>query len=225
MPSQGQLFYWRVRGIDDPQGVEGIYSDADPIADDNQGYKFVYSAGVVNQLSPTNGDTNVAVPTLRWAPSQDAQRYDVTIYDKIGVKVTGEVTSALSWTPSDLLDPVADGPFSWGVTAIDADGHRTPLGAPTTFNLGAPPPAGPSPIPTTATEQVTSRFPELSWTPVTGAKYYKLRVSETPGFYLLESATDVLARHLEYPSVTDDGTYFLRPGPTPGGSRPSTTAA
>ncbi len=212
MPSQGQLYYWRVKGIDDPKGVQGIYSDADPVAPNNQGYKFVYDAGVVNRLSPAHGDINVAVPTLRWAPSQDAQKYDVTIYNKFGGEIDGATTSALSWTPANALDPVADGPFSWTVTAIDADGNRTPLPAGRPFNLGSPPPAGALPLPTAATETVTSRFPQLSWTPVTGATYYKLRVSETPGFALPESTTDVLARHLAYPSVTDDGTYFLRPG-------------
>ena len=43
--SRDSLTYWRVRAIDDPTGVEGIYSDADPIEGDNQGHKLVYDAG------------------------------------------------------------------------------------------------------------------------------------------------------------------------------------
>ncbi|HEX5089726.1 MAG TPA: Ig-like domain repeat protein [Nocardioides sp.] len=211
MPNQGQLTYWRVRAIDDPLGVEGIYSDANAAMPDNQAYKVVYSSGVVNRLSPANGDLNVAVPTFRWSPSQDAQRYEVDVYDKNGNHADGVTTSALSWTPEDTLDP-AEGPFSWSVAAIDADGHPSPVNTSWTFNVGAPPASGPVPVPTTATEQVTSRFPQLSWTPVTGASYYRLRVSETPGFTLPESTTNVLGRRLENPSVTDDGSYFLRPG-------------
>ena len=82
MPNQGQLTYWRVRAIDDPLGVEGIFSDANAAMPDKQAYKVVYSSGVVNRLSPANGDLNVAVPTFRWSPSQDAQRYEVDVYDK-----------------------------------------------------------------------------------------------------------------------------------------------
>ena len=211
MPVQGAVRYWRVRAVDDPQGVEGIYSDADPVAPDNQAYKVVYSAGVVNRLSPANGDLDVAVPTLRWSPSQDAEQYEVEIYDKFGNPETGTTTSALSWTPGEKLAS-ALGPFSWSVSAIDADGHHSPIDTSWTFNVGAPPTSGPTPTPTVATEQITSRFPQLSWTPVTGATYYKLRVSETPGFTLPENTTGVLGRHLEYSSVSDDGTYFLRPG-------------
>ena len=45
---------------------------------------------------------NVAVPTLRWSPSQDAEEYDVVIYDKFGNPETDATsTSALSWTPPE----------------------------------------------------------------------------------------------------------------------------
>lgn len=211
MPFQGQTTYWRVKALDEPRGVEGIFTtDADPGTAGNQPAKFVYSSGVVQRLSPEDGEV-VDVPSLRWAPSQDAEQYDVRIYDSGLNELTSTTTSALSWTPWSRLDP-ADGPFFWSVAAVDGDGHKSPILRDQVFNLVPPGTGGVSPVPTTTSEPVTSRFPQLSWTPVANAQYYKLRVSETPGFTLPESADELLGRRLQYPSVTDNGEYFLRPG-------------
>ena len=82
----------------------------------------------------------------------------------------------------------------------------------------APITAGPSPLTPLplASGQITSRFPALAWQPRASTAdnpvYYKLRVSETPGYSLSESTTPILAKKLFYPAVTDLSTYFLRPG-------------
>ena len=222
MPFQGVTTYWRVRAFDQPLGVEGIYSDADPDLLGTQPGKFVYSSGVVARQSPTNG-ASVSVPTLRWAPSREAQKYDVVVYYPNGDEADSATTSALSWTPTEELLP-EDGPYRWTVTAVDGDNHHSPTPALWTFNVVAPPTtsAAPDPLPGVF-EPVLFRFPQLAWEPVTDAYYYKLRVSDTPGFVLPENATDVLGTELHSASVTDWGTFFLRPGTTPGGSTPTTT--
>lgn len=40
MPSQGSVYYWKVRAIDDPSGAQGIYSEI---------HAFVYDSGVVSR--------------------------------------------------------------------------------------------------------------------------------------------------------------------------------
>ena len=90
-------------------------------------YKFVYNSGVVNRLSPANGDNDVAVPTLRWAPSQDAEEYDghrstTTVGEARRGDDVGPVLDAVGGSR-----PGADGPFTWTVSAIDGDGHHSPV--------------------------------------------------------------------------------------------------
>ena len=79
---------------------------------------------------------------------------------------------------------------------------------------GADPTATGTPLTPLAgvTEPATERFPQLSWQPLTGAAYYKVQVSETPGYWLPESATAFLSQHNLYPTATDLSTYFDRPG-------------
>jgi hypothetical protein len=210
-PDQGQAYYWRVKALDLPKNVEGIYSDTDPVAPGNQAGRFTYDSGPVQLTAPANGAT-VEVPTLRWNPQRDAQKYKVIIQAG-GVTVDTIDTSALSYTPSERLDP-EDGPYYWTVQAIDGDNRVSPRYTGRTFQTTEAITEGQDPLtPLPAdVEPVSWRFPRLAWQPMDGVDYYRLRVSETPGFVLSPSATPVLNRELSYPSVTDDSTYFLRPG-------------
>jgi hypothetical protein len=215
MPSQGQSFFWRVKALDLPKGVEGIYSDTDPLTVGNQAGRFVYDSGPVQLTSPANdpsGASPLDVPTLRWNPAETAERYRVIIEGDQGVVVDTN-TYALSYTPSDRLDP-AQGPYYWTVQAVDADNHTSPRYSGRWFQVTATTPGGVEPLEPLAidSEPVGMRFPSLSWQPLEGAHHYKLSVSETPGFVLPESATPVLARELEYAAVTDNSSYFMRPG-------------
>lgn len=215
VPNQGTTTYWRVRAFDGPKGVNGVYSETG---------HFVYDSGRIQRIAPVNGST-VTVPTFRWQPSQDANRYRIRV-DGPGGSMTA-TTSGLSWTPTEALpsdneevDPDGDPDlFTWELTAIDGNGKASP-----TYPMGSvyvregPAPEGASPLTPLPQEsgQLTSRFPALSWQPVDSTVdtpvYYKLRVSETPGYVLPESATAILSAKLYYPAVTDLSTYFLRPG-------------
>jgi hypothetical protein len=214
-PPQGSTFYWKVRAIDGPTNVNGVFSERG---------QFVYDSGRIQPISPANGST-VAVPTFRWQPSPDANAYRITVTGAAGS--VSATTSALSWTPADLLpseddevDPArAPDSFSWQITAIDGDGRLSPTFTGGTVRVLEPPiAAGASPLTPLplASGQITSRFPALAWQPVASTVdapvYYKLRVSETPGYVLPESATPILSAKLAYPAVTDLSTYFLRPG-------------
>jgi hypothetical protein len=214
-PSQGTTTYWRVRPIDGPANVNGVYSDAG---------RFVYDSGRIQPISPVGVDP-VAVPTFRWQPSPDANAYKITVTGAAGT--VDATTSALSWTPTALLpsDSDRDDPdrepdsFTWKITAIDGDGRQSPTFTGGTVDvLEAPLAAGPSPLTPLPLEsgQISSRFPALAWQPIGSSVespvYYKIRVSETPGYVLPESASPILSAKLAYPAVTDLSTYFLRPG-------------
>lgn len=215
MPSQGALYYWRVRAFDDPRGVAGIYSSTG---------QFVYNKGQVQQLSPASGAT-VTSPTLTWAPMDGIERYIVNISNSAGVVQSIE-TQALSWTPaealpsdSDELDPDRNpDAFTWTVIGKSSNGMLTPTYSGRPFLLReAPIAAGASPLtplPVVA-GSVPWRFPSLSWQPYPSTAaapvYYVLKVSETPGFSLPSNATGVLSARLSYPAVTDWGNYFLSP--------------
>jgi hypothetical protein len=203
MPAQGLIHYWRLRGIDDPSGVEGLFSDI---------RRFIYSSGTVTQLTPGAGEV-VAVPTLRWAAAQDAVKYEVTINDA-GNSETTITTHALSVTPS--LDP-ADGPFTWRVQAIDNNGGLSPkptAGRP--FSIAGAPddtPAAPlTPLTGTSADPATTRFPTLSWEPLDGAAYYKVSIGvHGSDFFFDPRHTPFLGQKHEFPAATDTGTAFLTP--------------
>ena len=215
MPPQGVPRFWRVHALDAAKGVIGLFSDVSTV---------VYDSGNITPISPANGST-VTVPTFRWQPSLNANKYTITVVGAAG-SVT-KTTSALSWTPTDLLptDSDTDDParvkdrFEWSVSAIDANGHGSPTSiAGVVFVNEAPVPAGASPLTPLpmASGQLTSRFPALAWQPMASTVdnpiYYRLVMSETPGFIINSGTTPILATKLAYPAVTDLGTYFLKPG-------------
>ena len=214
-PTQGSVVYWRVKPLDRPTGTEGIFSDTDPDQPDNQAGRFVYDSGFVTLLSPASGavlDNNINLPTLRWSPQVDAQQYDVEIRNASGNVVSSVTTSALSWTPYDLLD-ATQGPFRWTVVAVDGDGRRSPkLSAGRQFTLTTAAPGGTplAPLPGSY-EPVGFRVPSLTWNGIAGASYYRLHVAEA-GYQFGQNATDVLGRNLAYPSVTDPSRFFVKPG-------------
>jgi large repetitive protein len=216
MPRQGVPVYWRVKSLDRPTTTEGLFSDTDPIEPDNQAGRFVYDSGRVNLISPADGaplDNTNNLPALRWSPSTDAAQYDVEILNNAGNQVAFATTSALSYTPSDKLVP-SQGPFRWTVVAVDADGKRSPKYQGRTFSLTDETPVfSGSPLDPVSggPEPVNTRVPRLRWNPMPGAAYYRLRVSEA-GYTFPINATPVLSRHLSYPSVTDDSTFFVKPG-------------
>ncbi|RYB95503.1 hypothetical protein EUA93_14830 [Nocardioides oleivorans] len=214
IPAQGTTVYWRVRALDNPRGVNGVYS---------QTGRFVYDSGQVQPLAPADGAT-VSVPTLRWAPSQDANRYYVEVTSAYGsASIT---TSALSWTPTEILPSDSDTQdpdrlpdyFTWKIHAIDGDGRRSPTYGAGSFYLRESQTAGASPLTPIAQipGQISSRFPVLAWQPMASQQdarvQYQLRISETPPYVVSPDATEVLNRRVAYSSVTDWDSYFLRPG-------------
>ena len=220
-PPEGAPFYWKVRAIDDPRrpGVFGLFSERG---------EFVYDSGTIEPIAPLHNST-VDVPTFSWEPSPGANEYKITLTGPGGATVT-KTTAATSWTPEDTLptdNDVADpgkNPdlFTWRVTAYDASNRPSlSFGMGSVYVRETPIPAGASPLTPRpeSRDQVSWRFPSLSWQPVASTDdapvYYRLRVSQTPGVVLGSGTTPILNKQLRYPAVTDLGTWFLsRPGTT-----------
>ena len=203
MPSQGAVTYWRVRALDDPASVQGIYSSIS---------SFVYSSGPVQRVSPADGAT-VAVPTLRWQASRDAEKYRVSVVDKNNAKVATLDTYSLSWTPTGnaALDP-ANGPFGWTVQAIDANATLSPKYGNWTFNVTSPSGGGARPDATDITSP-SVRFPSLTWTPVANAAYYRVDIGISgSGFFFDNTYSPILNAQYPYAAATDTGKALLTPG-------------
>ncbi|HET7430654.1 MAG TPA: Ig-like domain-containing protein [Nocardioides sp.] len=203
---QGVTTYWRVRAIDDPKGVLGIYSAI---------HKYVYDSGAVTLTSPANGAT-VDVPTLRWSPTPETEQYEVVLRDKGGNQVADITTHSTSWTPESLLT-AANSPYSWTVQSVDSSGSHSPLYPGRTFSVsGNLPTSGlPALTPLTgiASDPATYDFPSLSWVPKTGATYYRIRIGVAgSGFWDNTNTSHINGAQYAYSAATDTDTHYLAPG-------------
>jgi len=205
MPGQGEVTYWRVRALDLPKNVQGIFS---PVQ------RFIYDSGPVVKLTPEPGAT-VSVPSLSWEAHREAESYDVKVWDATGAQVASTTTYSLSWTPRAALVP-SKGPFTWNVVAVDRDGQRSVSYPRRSFSLTSPPASsGQSPLtPLTGKDptEPTARFPHLSWEPVTGADHYRIEMGVAgSGYWFSSTVAPVLNQTYDYPALTDDGKQFLSP--------------
>jgi hypothetical protein len=200
VPSAAATYYWRVQAVDQPTGVLSDVISA-------QVGKFTYLPATPTQVSPTNG-ASVSVPTMSWSPVPGAAQYEVSYTDTTaGGGSTVFDTSALSFTPRTAL--VVGHTYRWQVQTITADGRKgstlLPVSQPT-FTVTAQPAA--SALTPEATDAPTSaRFPTLTWTPVVGAKVYRVlvRPTGTIGYTQLQDASP-------YPATEDLDVGNLAPG-------------
>ena len=214
-PAPGLVWWWRVRGIDDPSGVVGVYSDRKSFS-----YTpLVDSTGGLTLLGPADGAT-VTVPTLSWSAVPDVSSYSVQVFDKNGTKVWDTSTYALSWTPPTAL-VAANSPFTWRVAADT--GGTTYAALQRTFSIGGSLTTTATPDPVHASPTSGTRMPMMSWSPVTGASSYRVWFrpgagcvsdSNHPWFQLVAPAT--LGTYA-YPSTTfasdtSSGLPTLAPG-------------
>ena len=214
-PAPGGVWWWRVRGIDDPSGVLGIYSDRKSFT-----YSpLVDSTGGLTLLAPAEGAT-VAVPTLSWTAVPGASSYSVKIWDKNGTKVWDTSTYALSWTPPTAL-VAANNPFTWRVAADT--GGTTYAALERTFNVGGSTTTSASPDLIQASPTSGTRMPMMSWSPVTAATSYQVWVRpgagcvhdlNHPWYQLVSSAPsgNYVYPATTFASDTSSGLPLLAPG-------------
>jgi hypothetical protein len=214
-PQPGQVYYWRVRAFDEPADVFRQWWSqwSEPRA-------FVYDPGVVRQVAPANG-TSVAVPTLKWEASPDADRYHVEVFSSASATPVAQTdTYSLSWTPTPSKPfSTAGSPYRWTVVAIDKEGQKTMVQRPTgqsTFSISGTPEDTPAePLTPAPVEGSSTRFPTLRWEPHPTAAYYQVLVGVegTPGLqYLRTSAQSSTPVKFPYPAATDTLTDWLGAG-------------
>jgi Bacterial Ig-like domain len=170
----GEVVYWHVRAIDAPKGVLGLWSNTST----SDTFRFIRDPGRVTLTDPGDGD-DVTVPTLEWDAVDSIERYRVTILKSNGTTATGGtpvLTYATSFTPASLT--ATDEPFYWYVQTVDGNGVTSPVPASNdwfSFTLSDPTPTGSLTIVTPTGGASSVRMPAMSWTPYTGATYYKVR--------------------------------------------------
>ena len=206
-PTALGTYYWRVIATDTP----GQTRDRDDIVTDAinaEVHRFTYDPAVPTLLSPAPAAT-VEVPTLRWSPVTGADSYRVTVTAVSDGDGGGTfTTTGTSYTPRAQL--TAGKTYRWQVQALSAStrvGTGLTTGSQPTFTVAAatatpgstPEPAG-SPAP-------GSRFPTLSWSPVTDATGYKILVRPVGSI-----AWTPLADKFSYPAGEDDTEVWLSPG-------------
>lgn len=173
-PSPGTVYHWRVRGLDTaPTGsgvVNGVWSTT---------ATFTYDQEIVEVHSPV-GEVATEAPVLRWAPLAGYHKYEVTLI-KEGTNGTTvvETTHSTSWSPTHHENRrMGPGWYQWSVVGVTPWGAKTPVPGRGRFQWVAP--AATSDVPL---DLRTDNFgqetdvPSMSWTPVTGATYYRVLVA------------------------------------------------
>ena len=207
----GAVFYWRVRAMDAPAGIEGIYSPTQAAIWDGQ---------YLNSFTPTGGAV-VDIPTLSWSPVSGVENYTIEITNaSTGDSIRKATTYATSYTPTKIADSALQPgiTYAWSVMANGADKSKSLIHS-NTFQVSGnvPTTAAPelTPLTGTSSDAPTVKPPVLTWEPYPGAAYYKISMgnSGTGAFWTDASdTTDVVGDHLPYPAVTDTSDRTLPPG-------------
>ncbi|OGN81555.1 MAG: hypothetical protein A2X23_13030 [Chloroflexi bacterium GWC2_73_18] len=214
-PQIGSVYYWRVRGIDAPNKVDtgtpalGLWSNVSS----SDVFSFLYRPDIPTLTAPSEG-APVATPVLKWNFVPGQGKYRVTIKKSGGATAVTADTYATSYTPTGTLNP-ADSPFSWYVQTIDANNRLGLIPAMSdwwTFNLIAPGTTYAAPDPLTPADGATSqRMPAMTWRPVTGASYYRVKygVDGTGVENYLSGTTQLRFAGFTYQALTlSPATYF-----------------
>ncbi|MET1059760.1 MAG: Ig-like domain repeat protein [Nocardioides sp.] len=203
----GAVMYWRVRGMDLPKGVQGLYSATQA---------FRYRPSEFRNVRPANGQT-VDVPTFSWESVRPAERYEIAVYDRVGGQVLEASTYSTSYTPVGVLalEP-DDGPFTWQLNSVSADGTSSVIEGRTFRVSGGSPATGAAamtPLSGRSSDPATMRAPSLRWEPSPDAASYRLYLGNAgSGVYWTSNGDDVLGEDLPYPAVTDISTRTFAPG-------------
>jgi large repetitive protein len=175
----GTVYYWRVRAIDGLQQVLGLWNSTS--SDDTQ--RFIYLPSLPDLSCGPSGGVSVQTPVLCWSPVSGAEQYRVTIRRHDGTIFDQMLTWGLSYTTYKAFTP-SEGPFTWNVETVDAQGHYgiTRASWPS-FNVVAPTTDTSLTLLSPATNAHTVRMPSMTWTPYTGAAYYKVLYGVTAGIF------------------------------------------
>jgi len=199
LPAPGVVYYWRVRGIDYPAGVLGIFSAK---------FSFLYSPPLPAYVSPGPAAAT-SIPLLTWGNVSSIGRYRLTVTSTVS---TAAVVTVDTNQTEHMVQNLAAGSYRWYVQTVDVYGRIgvTPgTGSWRTFTY-APPAPGPSLSLLTPNGQPGTHVPTLRWTLLADADYYRVwhRPQGSPVWIPLPGAEVVRAPGYTYAeSSVSSGTY------------------
>jgi len=202
-------YYWRVRAV----SADGSVSPWSAPRQLRKGWTLApglqapaHGAVVSHPASPL---------VLRWSSIPYAAKYLVTIASDplLGSAVGGHQNVEIGGTvyaPRALLLP--PGTYYWGVTPLDAQGHRGVPSPVASFTWTWPTATAPAVQDLMSEAEVFD--PMFSWTPVPGAAKYELEVNPTadfsPGSKVCCTGTVIIATSHSPTSMLRDNTYYWR---------------
>ena len=192
------VLYWRVQA-EDEEGTGLSWSASGT-------FQKTLEAPVLDPANPTGGDL---IPTIRWSPVMGAVSYDFHLVmpdDASTRNANGVAASAVT-----AIEMTGSGIFKWKVranypkaTSGEVDGPWTTI---TNFTRTIGEPANPT------SEAGLNRL-VLRWNPKTGAKRYKLQISQRADFapYIEQVTTDNThyASLFTSPTYASGGTFYWR---------------
>jgi hypothetical protein len=217
-PDPGDTHYWRVRPIDGPEPVTGLWSST---------FSFVYNPGIPTLLSPPDGASGLVAPfELTWTSvhndnGPDTSNYKVSIFDGDSNLAETAETFDNAYVPQSL-DP-AEGPFTWYVQLITESGEGVIPGAGShrDFSMVAPSSFSPEPDPVVPDAGSGVQVPFLEWEPVDNATGYQLWIATAPSsiYTLLSTPAITVSGYTHTRSLPPgDYTFFIRASLEGGGT-------
>jgi hypothetical protein len=201
-------YYWRVRAAT----ADGSVSPWAAPRQLRKGWTLAPALQAPAHGAIVSHPTNPLV--LRWSSVPHAAKYLVTIASDplLGSAVGGQQnveTGGSVYAPRSLLLP--PGTYYWGVTPLDAQGHRGVPSPVASFTWTWPTATAPAVDDLMAETEVFD--PMFSWAPVPGAAKYELEVNPTadfsPGSKVCCSETIIATSHSPT-SMLRDNTYYWR---------------
>lgn len=162
-------YYWRVVPVD-PGNRDGTPSS-------ERSFTISYDA-VPTLLEPSNFATPTFTPTFRWTAVRGAQYYRLqyTTDPSFGSGINQVDTKNTSFTP--LMTLPNDVNYYWRVRAHSGDSISNWTASRTFIKKWYIKPVLLTPV----NNYQHVRFPLFSWTPVPGASYYRVEISQFSGF-------------------------------------------
>ena len=209
----GNTYYWRVRvNRNAPGGQTILNSWTDPAE------QFTLQLPTPDGFTPAAGTIVSKMPALCWNPVIKNGTDGKPVFSAFGYAVQlstdpsfsgntivdGVVTEQNCWTPQNGY---IDRDYYWRVATIDGKGIYGPYSAAQTFTKQYP-----STALITPTDGSTAKtMPTFVWTPIIGAAYYRLEVSEVITFApLTDLALTVNARYTPTFNYPTGKTYYWR---------------
>lgn len=200
--TEGLEYYWKVRALDLPRGIQGIFSATQ---------LFVYNDQDAFNIQTPQPFATVQIPTLDWAPVPGTETYVVRLLNKDGAVISSATTRSTSYTPMDQKLVATDNTFRWEISARDEDGRTTTI-VRRSFTFSEDPLDTSTPLEPAASPP-TYDAPNLRWGAVAGANYYRIEIgSAATGNWFLPGYAPILSSRFFYPAATDISAAFLNEG-------------